>query len=70
METVFDSILEKFEARYLSSHRLIDALLSADTPTGADMDTLKKAVPSNRVALGYFFEELRGRFLIPQKALQ
>src|SRR2546423_946266 len=30
METVFDSILERFEARYLSSHRLIDALLAKD----------------------------------------
>src|SRR5260370_24139920 len=58
IEAVFDSILENVESRYLSSHRLIDALLSADTPTGADMDTLQKAVPSNLVALRSFFEQL------------
>lgn len=58
METVFDSIREKFEARYLSAHRLIDDLLTTDAPTAANMETLKKAIPSNRVTLGYLFEKL------------
>lgn len=58
MEMVFDRMLEKFEAHYLSTHRLIDDLLARDTPTVANIEILKKAIPSNRVSLGYFFEKL------------
>jgi hypothetical protein len=65
-ETVLDIVLEKFEARYLAAHRIIDSILSKETPTGDDMKKLRNNVPNNLVALGYFFDSLEDEsWLVP-----
>ncbi|MCA1614548.1 MAG: hypothetical protein LC795_09815 [Acidobacteria bacterium] len=58
MEAILDTVLEKFESRYLESHRTLDALLAVTNPTRADAQRLRLNVPNNLVAFGYFFRRL------------
>lgn len=58
MERILDVVLEKFESRYLKSHRLLDELLAREVPTQADAKKLRLHVPNNLVAYGYFFDRL------------
>lgn len=58
MESILDTVLEKFESRYLESHRILDALLAITIPTRADARRLRLNVPNNLVAFGYFFHRL------------
>jgi hypothetical protein len=58
MEAILDTVLEKFESRYLESHRTLDALLAVTNPTRADAQRLRLNVPNNLVAFGYFFHRL------------
>lgn len=58
MESVLDTVLEKFEAHYLESHRRLDELLAKEEPTDADAKWLRLNTPNNLVSLGYFFNKL------------
>lgn len=58
VETIFDAILEKFESRYLASHRLLDELLAKPSPTQSYARLLRNHIPNNLVAFGYFFDKL------------
>jgi hypothetical protein len=58
MESLLDVILDRFEARYLDTHRLIDELLAKSAPTATDARRLRNHAPNNLVALGYFFDNL------------
>src|SRR5574340_211992 len=58
MQGIFDVVLEKFETRYLGVYQLLDQLIAKPAPAQADVDKLKKNVPNNIVAHGYFFDRL------------
>lgn len=58
MESILDTVAERFEARYLESHRVLDELLAVTAPTRADARRLRLNVPNNLVAFGYFFHRL------------
>lgn len=58
MQGIFHIVLEKFETRYLGVNQLLDQLIAKPAPTQADVDKLKKNVPNNIVAHGYFFDRL------------
>ncbi|MCI0408113.1 MAG: hypothetical protein L0191_06025 [Acidobacteria bacterium] len=58
VEAILDVVLDRFESRYLASHRLLDELLAKTSPTRSDAQTLRNRVPNNLVALGYFFDKL------------
>lgn len=58
METLFDFVLDKFEAQYLETHRLIDELLMIQSPSTNEVKRLRNHVPNNRISLGYFFDNL------------
>ncbi len=54
MQGIFDVALEKFETNYLGVYRFLDQLIAKPVPAQADVDKLKKNVPNNIVAHGYF----------------
>jgi hypothetical protein len=58
IQDVLDAVLDRFEARFTSSNRLLDELLAKGVPTDADLSVLKQSVPNNSVSLGYFFDRL------------
>lgn len=58
MESVLDVVLERFESRYLDTHRVLDELLARRAPTKQDAKKLQLNVPNNPVAFGYFFNRL------------
>jgi len=58
MESVFDFLLSKFESKYTAIHAALDAKLQIEDPTNEDAKWLKKNIPNNRAALGYFFANL------------
>jgi hypothetical protein len=58
IQSVFDVVLSKFEARYSASHSLIDELLAKTSPTKKDLQMLKGHVPNNSVSFQYFFDQL------------
>lgn len=58
MESILDMVAEKFEARYLKSHRVLDELLAVAIPTRSDAQRLRLNVPNNFVAFSYFFHKL------------
>jgi hypothetical protein len=55
VQSVFDVVLQMFEERYAIVFGMLDDLLARCHP---DVDTLKRRVPSNRVAHEYFFSRL------------
>lgn len=55
---VLDIVLDRFESRYLESHRILDELLEKETPTDSDLKTLLSRVPNNAVSFRYFFDNL------------
>lgn len=58
MQGVFDVVLDKFETSYLGVYQFLDQLLSILAPVQGDVYKLKKNVPNNVVAHGYFFDRL------------
>jgi len=54
--TILDVILDRFAAKYLDSHRILDTLLKVQTPTEGHADQLRNSVPNNLTAFGYFFD--------------
>jgi hypothetical protein len=59
MEGVLDTVLERFETRYLDLHAEADRLLTVATPTSADLKVLRDYLPNNPVTRHYFFEGLQ-----------
>ena len=57
--TILDAVLDRFEAHYLESHRILDVLLAKATPGKGDVKVLRNNVPNNEVSFRYFFEKLR-----------
>ena len=55
---ILDTVSERFESRYLESHRALDVLLAITNPTRKDAQRLRLNVPNNLVAFGYFFLRL------------
>jgi hypothetical protein len=58
IQNVLDTVLDRFEARYSDSHRLLDELLAKSTPSRKDLQRLKAHVPNNSVSYRYFFDRL------------
>jgi hypothetical protein len=58
IQTVLDTVLDRFEARYSDSHRLLDELLAKSTPSRKDLQRLKEHAPNNSVSYRYFFGRL------------
>jgi len=58
MQGIVDVVLEKFETNYLGVYQFLDQLLAKPVPAQGDVDKLKKNVPNNLVAHGYFFDRL------------
>jgi hypothetical protein len=58
VQSLLDVVLEKFETRFLEPFKVVDDLLSRETPSAADVKRLKNNVPSNPVTLGHFFDKL------------
>lgn len=58
-EAILDVVLERFEARYLTTHTVLDELLAKDAPSKSDARRLRMYAPSNLVAHGYFFGKLK-----------
>jgi hypothetical protein len=58
IQDVFDVVLDGFEARYSTSHRLLDDLLAKVAPAKNDLRMLKGSVPNNSVSFRYFFDRL------------
>jgi hypothetical protein len=66
MESILDTVSERFESRYLESHQILDALLAVMNPTRSDAQRLRLNVPNNLVAFGYFFHNLNNpAWLVP-----
>jgi hypothetical protein len=53
IQDVLDAVLDRFEARFTSSNRLLNELLAKDVPADADLAMLKQSVPNNSVSLGW-----------------
>lgn len=58
MEGILDFVLERFEARYLETHKRLDELLTKTKPTNEDAKWLRLNTPNNPVSFGYFFNKL------------
>lgn len=58
LNAILDVILDRFAAKYLDSHRILDELLKVEAPTDGHADRLRSSVPNNLTAFGYFFERL------------
>lgn len=68
MEGVLEEVLSRFEARFVSSFRLVDELLALESPTPDDALRMKEGVPNTYVAYSRFFEGIPdGRWLRPLK---
>jgi hypothetical protein len=62
---VLDLVLDRFESRYLESHRILDGLLAKTIPTRTDVQLLVNSVPNNEVSFRYFFEKLDNSDWLP-----
>jgi hypothetical protein len=58
IQSVFDAVLERFEARYLTYIEILKRLLTKDVPEKEDVKTLKEAIPRTVVTYRFFFEQL------------
>ncbi len=59
IQSVLDSVAEKFEDRYIAWHRQLDEIAKKDAPTSADTEFIRKHSPNNLVAMGDFFGQLK-----------
>ena len=55
MENVLDTVLLRFEEKYLSAHQLIHQLMSITNPTQDDLKRLRNDVPNSPSAMREFF---------------
>jgi hypothetical protein len=55
---LLDVVLARFEARYVSYVRRLDAILAKPTPTDGDVNELKNEIPNSPAILRYFFDGL------------
>lgn len=58
VQMVLDTVLERFETRYLVYIEILKRLLTKDVPDAEDVTTLKNAIPRTVVTYRYFFERL------------
>jgi hypothetical protein len=58
MQAVFDAILDRFEKRWVDTHKVLDRLLAKDPPGKDDVGFVLGKIPNNLVARGYFFDRL------------
>jgi AIG2 family protein len=59
VQAVLDSILDKFEARYLESHRVLDEFVRKESPTTDDAKWIKTHVPNTQTVMWDFFGRLQ-----------
>ena len=59
VQAVLDSILDRFEARYLETHRALDEYVVKASPTTEDAKWIKSHVPNTQVAMWDFFHRLK-----------
>lgn len=59
VQAVLDSILDRFEARYLETHRALDEYVVKASPTMEDAKWIKSHVPNTQVAMWGFFHRLK-----------
>ncbi|MEK6282530.1 MAG: hypothetical protein AABN95_19385 [Acidobacteriota bacterium] len=57
-QAVLDSVLDRFEAHYLESHRALDGLVRKESPTTDDAKWIKLHIPNTQVAMWDFFYRL------------
>jgi hypothetical protein len=55
---LFDTVLDRFEARYAEVYARLDDMLARDIPTKADIRLLKRTLPNTPTTHGYFFGRL------------
>jgi hypothetical protein len=65
MQMILDSVMDRFEANYLTTNETLDALLSKVTPTAEDAKTLRNRTPNYFVARFHFFEGLKNAAWLP-----
>jgi hypothetical protein len=59
VQAVLDSILDRFEARYLESHRKLDEYVAKELPTRDDAKWIKLHIPNTQTAMWDFFHRIR-----------
>ena len=59
VQAVLDSILDRFEARYLESHRILDEFVGKELPTRDDAKWIKSHIPNTQTAMWDFFHRIR-----------
>ena len=65
LQMILDFVLDKFEANYLNTNQMLDVLLSKETPTAADAQTLRQRTPNYFVSRFYFFERVKNAAWLP-----
>ncbi|MFC2062538.1 hypothetical protein ACFLS8_01120 [Chloroflexota bacterium] len=65
METLLDIVLDRFEARYLEAHKLVDSLIAEESPTRKDAEVLRDNIPNNLATRWYFFDKIGVSWLKP-----
>lgn len=64
-QTIFEGILDRFEAHYLKVFAAIDELRQKPSPDSADADLLAKTLPNTLVAHEHFLESLDNPAWLP-----
>jgi hypothetical protein len=59
VQAVLDSVLDRFEARYLESHRALDEFVGKELPTRDDAKWIKLHIPNTQTAMWDFFHRIR-----------
>jgi len=59
VQGVLDSVLDRFEAHYLESHRALDGLVRKESPTADDAQWIKLHIPNTQVAMWDFFYRIQ-----------
>ncbi|MHB1296003.1 MAG: hypothetical protein ACYC4R_13520 [Anaerolineae bacterium] len=63
---ILDTVLQRFEERYLLTIDALDKLLAKSNPTTDDVETLRNCIPNSPVNMEYFFSRLdNAGWLIP-----
>jgi hypothetical protein len=58
MEAILDTVLDRFEGRFIETQKLLDALLVKESPSRQDLDLLREHIPNNLVTFSYLFDRL------------
>jgi hypothetical protein len=58
MEKILDEVLDIFESKYLTIHKVLDDLKRIKNPSKKDAEYLKVHIPNNYAAFSYFFQDL------------